>query len=305
VRRSLAVCSLAVVLAGCGSSGDTRGSSHSPVRGTIEALWRGSGESVGLVSGTSDYAAGTLRVSFLVVGRDARPVSRLRARVIVARSLGSKPFLRTEARLEPIGPPGAHEAAAGNVTGIYVARLAIARPGRYLLLAQPIGGTKRIGALGYLAVKRDSATPAVGARAYPSRTPTIASAHGRLARITTATPPDRDLLRYSVAQSLAAHRPFVVVFATPQFCPSRTCGPVVDVVQAVSRRFRGRGIRFIHVEIYAGNDPARGFNEWVRQWHLPSEPWVFLVGADGRIKAKFEGSVSVAELAAAVRNRLT
>ena len=89
-----------------------------------------------------------------------------------------------------------------------------------------------------------------------------------------------------------------------KFCTSRTCGPVVDVVQAVSRRFRARGIRFIHVEIYKDNDPARGFNQWVRQWHLPTEPWVFLVGADGRIKAKFEGSVSVAELTAAVRSRL-
>jgi hypothetical protein len=305
VRRSLAVFSLAVVLAGCGSGGGSGSSSHSPGRGTIEALWRGSGESVGLVSGTSDYAAGPLRVSFLVVGRDARPVYRPRARVLVARSLGSKPFLRAEARLEPIGPAGANEAAAGNATGIYVARLTIAKPGRYLVLAEPIGGTKRIGALGYLAVRRTSATPPVGAHAYPSRTPTIASAHGRLARITTATPPDRDLLRFSVAQSLAAHRPFVVVFATPKFCTSRTCGPVVDVVQAVSRRFSGRGIRFIHVEIYAGNDPARGFNQWVRQWHLPTEPWTFLVGADGRIKAKFEGSVSVAELAAAVGSRLT
>ena len=223
--------------------------------------------------------------------------------MLVARSLGSKPFLRAEARLQPVGPPRAGEMAAGDVTRIYVARLTIARPGRYLLLAQPIGG-KRIGALGYLAVKRASASPAVGSRAYPSRTPTVASAHGHLARITTATPPDRDLLRFSIAESLAAHRPFVVVFATPKFCTSRTCGPVVDVVQAVSRRFRARGIRFIHVEIYKDNDPARGFNQWVRQWHLPTEPWVFLVGADGRIKAKFEGSVSVAELTAAVRSRL-
>ena len=32
-----------------------------------------------------------------------------------------------------------------------------------------------------------------------------------------------------------------------------------------------------------------------------SEPWVFLVGSDGRIQAKFEGPISVRELAAAVR----
>ena len=59
------------------------------------------------------------------------------------------------------------------------------------------------------------------------------------------------------------------------------------------RRFSRRDIRFIHVEIYKDNDPAKGFNRWVGQWHLPTEPWVFLVGRDGKIKSKFEGSVSV------------
>ena len=96
----------------------------------------------------------------------------------------------------------------------------------------------------------------------------------------------------------------MVVFATPKFCTSRTCGPVVDVVRAVGRRFLGRGIRFIHVEIYKNNDPSLGRNQWVKEWRLPTEPWVFLVGADGRIKAKFEGSVSARELEAAVRRLL-
>ena len=38
----------------------------------------------------------------------------------------------------------------------------------------------------------------------------------------------------------------------------------------------------------------------MREWKLPSEPWVFLVGADGTIKARFEGTVSVDELNEAV-----
>jgi hypothetical protein len=94
-----------------------------------------------------------------------------------------------------------------------------------------------------------------------------------------------------------------VVFATPKFCESRTCGPVVDVVDAVRRRVPGVG--FIHVEIYEENNPALGVNRWVQEWKLPTEPWVFLVGRDGRIKAKFEGAVSEQELEAAVRRFLT
>ena len=103
---------------------------------------------------------------------------------------------------------------------------------------------------------------------------------------------------------MKAHAPFVLVFATPKFCSSRTCGPVVDVAQAVQRRFAGSGVRFIHVEVYTDNNPAQGFNRWFREWRLPSEPWVFLVGRDGRIKARFEGSVSAAELSAAVQRLL-
>ena len=117
-------------------------------------------------------------------------------------------------------------------------------------------------------------------------------------------PPDRALLRYSVAASLAAHKPFVVTFATPRYCTSRTCGPVVDVVDYVRRGFAARGVRFIHVEVFTDNRPALGYNRCMRQWGLQSEPWTFLVGRDGRIKAKFEGAVSAAELETAIRRLL-
>jgi hypothetical protein len=116
--------------------------------------------------------------------------------------------------------------------------------------------------------------------------------------------PDRQLYTTTVAQALAAHEPFVVTFATPKFCTSRTCGPVVDVVSYVRKQVGSSGVRFIHVEVFQGNDPAKGYNRWMRQWKLQSEPWSFLVGPDGRIKAKFEGPVSVRELRAAVESML-
>ena len=65
--------------------------------------------------------------------------------------------------------------------------------------------------------------------------------------------------------------------------------------------FRSKTLRFIHVEIYKDNDPSAGRNRWVSEWRLPSEPWVFLVGADGRIKSRFEASVSYGELVAAIQ----
>jgi hypothetical protein len=297
VRRTAVPLLLLPLLAGCGGGG--KGHVES---GTLAALLARPGPDVVLVQGTSDYAVGELRVTFLVVDRKARLVSRPRAQVLVGTSLDSAPLLTTEARLEPIGIPGRSEAAAGGARSIYVARFRIAKPGRYTLVAQPNGA--EIQGVANLQVARHPTAPAVGDRAIPSRTPTLASTHDDLAALTTASPPDRSLLRYSVADSIAAHVPFVLVFATPKFCTSRTCGPVVDVVEAVQRRFADRGVRFIHVEIYADNDPAQGQNRWVREWRLPTEPWVFLVGRDGRIKARFEASVSLAELAAAVRTSL-
>ena len=90
-------------------------------------------------------------------------------------------------------------------------------------------------------------------------------------------------------------------FATPQFCQSRTCGPAVDVV---SRRPQAHGrdrVQFIHVEIYKDNDPAKGVNQWVSQWRLPTEPFTYVVDRTGVIRAKLEGAFSAAELQAAAK----
>ncbi|MGH2996445.1 MAG: hypothetical protein ACRDN6_08655 [Gaiellaceae bacterium] len=271
-----------------------------PPGGSIESLWRASGEDVGLIQGTSDYAPGLVRVSFLVIRTDGRSVERPRARVWLAAGLKEKPFQQGEAALEPIGVPGS-AFAEHDVKHLYVTHVRVPKAGRYWLLAEPVGAKPTVQALGTLVVKAKSESPPVGARAVPSRTPTIASTGGDFAKLTTSSPPDRELLRHSVADTLAARKPFVVVFATPKYCTSRTCGPSVDVVDQARRDHADSGVRFIHVEIYEGNDPKRGVNRWVEEWSLPSEPWVFVVGRDGRIKAKFEGSVSVSELETALR----
>jgi hypothetical protein len=253
-----------------------------------------------LIPGTSDYAPGAIRMSFLVVDDRGKTVDRPTAEVWIARSRTDVPFATVVARLEQIGAPGAE--VNGEVDRIYVARFRVPKPGRYWVVARPVGGAVHIGGLRDLEVKARTSSPSVGSRALASRTPTMATAPVRA--LTTRVPPDRALLRFSVADSLHAHVPFVLAFATPRYCTSRTCGPVVDVVGSVRRAFVGTPIRFIHVEIYADNNPAKGENRWVHQWHLPSEPWIFLVGSDGRIKAKFEGAVSRTELLAAVRRYL-
>jgi len=258
------------------------------------------GPTVAVTMGAGSFVPGSVRFPFMVIANDARPVNRPKARVWIASGKDQKPFAETTARLERIGIQGVSSPAAGGVTRIYVTRFQIQRPGRYWLVTQPDG--RKIKGVGVFDVRAKLSVPAVGARGPDSRTPTLADAP--LSKLTTADPPDRGLLRYSVAASLAAHKPFVVTFATPKYCTSRVCGPVVDVVDTVRRKLAGSGVRFIHVEVYTDNNPTKGYNRWMRQWGLSTEPWTFLVGRDGRIKAEFEGSVSLNELTSAVKTKL-
>jgi hypothetical protein len=304
VLFAAATCAVALSFAGCGGNGGTpnEGSSEGAPEGSAGALLSRPGPDVALVAGTSDYARGKVRVVFLVIDSQSRSIERPKARVWVARSFDDRPFLSTTARLENVGVPGVSEEAAGDVTHVYVARFRMPKAGKYVLVAEPVGGRPIQGALD-LDVADEPKAPDVSAKAFSSRTPTIESTGGDFAALTTRTPPDRGLLRYSVADSLADHAPFVVAFATPKFCTSRACGPVVDVVDHVRKRLGKTPVRFIHVEIFEDNRPPE-LNRWVKQWKLPTEPWVFLVGRDGRIKERFEGSVSAAELEAAVRAKL-
>jgi hypothetical protein len=283
----------AVLLAGCGGSS---GSAAPPTTAP-------SGSTVNAIPGTEDYAPGPVRVSFLLLNQQGAEVDRPSVQVAVATSDKGKPFTTAPAQLEPIGVPGSGP-AVGDVSRIYVTHFSVPQAGIYTLTATS-AGERPVRAAWHIQVRKTPAAPGIGSKAIPSDTPTIASAHGNLAALTTRTPPDTALLHYSVADSLAVHKPFLLVFATPKFCTSRTCGPVVDVVLAVQKQLAQTGVRFIHVEIYKDNNPGKGDNQWVRQWHLPTEPWIFLVGRDGRIKGRFEGSVSVTELAAAVRRDLT
>jgi hypothetical protein len=287
-----------LLLVACG--GDSEGSAlpeTEPSTSTLEELWRAPGDDVAVVPGTSTYESGRVRVSFVVVNTGGQPVLLPTARIWLARGLEERPFLESTAKLERIGVPGG---AQDESTHIYVAHLAIRQPGTYWFLAEPEGGSKPVQALGNIVVARATGVPAVGDAAPASQTPTLSPAGGNAARITTRVPPDLTLLEHSVAEALRDERPFVVTFATPKFCSSRACGPVVDVVEDVAGRLEGSEVRFIHVEVYEDNDPSKGYNRWMQEWGLATEPWTFVVGADGKISARFEGLVSVHELEDAV-----
>jgi hypothetical protein len=139
--------------------------------------------------------------------------------------------------------------------------------------------------------------PRVGQRPPLIHTPTASDAGGDLSKITTRVPPDTQN-RVDFAEVLGKE-PILLLFATPQFCQSRVCGPVVDVAEQLKEAY-GDKAAFIHMEIYKDNDPAKGPNEQVRAFHLPSEPWLFAIDRQGRIVDEIEGAFGLEAMTAAI-----
>jgi hypothetical protein len=99
---------------------------------------------------------------------------------------------------------------------------------------------------------------------------------------------------------VAGKEPVVLVFATPQLCQSRVCGPVVDIAEQVKSDHEGEA-EFIHMEIYRDNTIEKGFRPQVKAFGLPTEPWLFAIDRRGKVAARLEGAFSAAELEDALR----
>ena len=94
-----------------------------------------------------------------------------------------------------------------------------------------------------------------------------------------------------------------LLFATPQLCQSRVCGPSVDVGLQLKSRY-GDQVEFIHQEVYVDNDPQKGLREPLKRFNLPTEPWLFVVGDDGRVTARLEGSFGLGAFERALKTAL-
>lgn len=115
-----------------------------------------------------------------------------------------------------------------------------------------------------------------------------------IAKLTSDPAPEPALYRSTVAQALASGRPSVVVFATPAYCESRLCAPVVNSVKTVYGELKDQ-VNFIHIEVYQTFDPLVYAAE-MDEWKLASEPWTFVLAADGKVVARFGGPISPREL---------
>ena len=183
--------------------------------------------------------------------------------------------------------------------GLYVAHVDIPEAATYQATIDA-EGLATAGPAGFVAFE-DPPVIEPGEEAPASETRTSAE-FPDLSVISSDTDPDPAMYESSVATAVTSGTPSVIVFATPAFCTSRACGPLLDQVKALRPDYPDVG--FVHVEIYENLQapspeemtvvPATG------EWGLPSEPWVFVVNNAGIVTSAFEGAASDDELTAAI-----
>ncbi len=145
-----------------------------------------------------------------------------------------------------------------------------------------------------------SCAPRLGEAAPSLATPTVGDV--AIAELTTDPDPDPRLYELSLDELLGNGRPGVIIFATPAYCQTSACGPIVDNVKPLLDEFPG--VDFLHIEVYTdllADDfvpNAAHVAPAMRAWALPTEPWVFIVDGAGTITARFEGALGTDELRA-------
>ena len=177
------------------------------------------------------------------------------------------------------------------------------RPGRWPVLVVTKVGSSMIGAgseVKVISAAKDR-IPAPGEAAPAAPTETLASAKGDIKSIDTRVPPD-DMHDVDF-EAVRGKKPVALLFATPQLCESRVCGPVVDIALQLKAKYGDR-MEFIHQEVFVDNKPDRGLRAPLRTFGLQTEPWLFVVGRDGRVTARLEGSFGFRAFERAINSAL-
>jgi hypothetical protein len=333
-RRALAaaLAALALAAAGCGGDGGSGGSkdpvaqvpsglqekvraaqdpqpSEFPAAGgkTLQALADeiGGGPQMGLASSVL-IAGRENRLAFGVIDQSAGFLYGKTA-LYVARSPSAPakgPYVAPADVLVTDAPYRSQQAAteADPFAAVYAAQVPFRKPGKHYVMAVTLVDGKPVAAPSQVKVitRAQDKIPEVGEQAPKVQTDTVASAGGDAEAIDTRRPTS-DM--HGDFSKVVGSKPVALLFATPQLCQSRVCGPVVDEALQLRAQY-GNEIEFIHQEVYADNDPKKGLRAPLQQFNLQTEPWLFVVGKDGKITARLEGSFGLNAFERALKTAL-
>ena len=287
----------ALLTLGCGDSVPT---DQTEAPATAPAAGPSSGLTT--IVATKELGIGTQRVAFLLTTDKA--LITVPEVEVTSFYVGEGGPLQGETRTAPFHP------WPYGVRGTYVTEMEFDRAGPWRLDIKAVQDGGIASAFIDLEVAETGHVPQVGTVPPLSQNKTLGNT-GSIEKITTDYSPDPDLYRLTVADAVATGLPTVVVFASPAFCTSPTCGPQTDTVSELKEGYTGRA-NFIHVEIYDNPDEIQGdlskagIAKPVAEWGIGSIPgwfnesWTFVLDGEGRIAQRFEGFATLDELKAAL-----
>ena len=314
---TLALVLLVPLVAGCGGSDSSAEKAPPPARAQdfpkakgqpLRQLLVGLGSGPVLAPSGLEIRTGLQRFGFALFRRDRSQITNASVALYVAPVGGGPakgPYL---ARYEDLSvkPQFQSRQTATDpnaAKSIYTAKIPFPKPGRYEVLGIARQGKKLVAAtLPQAGVVVKSAAndpiPAVGTAPPRMHTPTITDVGGNAAAIDTRLPPS-SMHDVDFADVLGK-KPVVLLFATPQLCQSRVCGPVVDLAEQVKANSSNSDVAFIHMEVYRDNRIDKGIRPQMAAFHLQTEPWLFTFNRAGKVAARIEGAFSERELNEAI-----
>ena len=249
---------------------------------------------------------GDSRLAFGVIGQDGKPIYGPTA-VYVAPTPNDPaegPFvapadvLLTQARYR------SKQAATETdpFAAIYSTTVRFSKPGTWAVLLATRQNGRLVGAPVQLNVtsKKDDPIPDVGEKAPDVHTDTLESVKGDESLLDTRDPPS-DM--HADLAEVRGNKPVALLFATPQLCASRVCGPVADIALQLKAKY-GKRMEFIHQEVWVDNDTSKGLRKPLRAFKLQTEPWLFVLDKQGKITARLEGSFGLREFEDAIKTAL-
>lgn len=311
---------LVLLAASCGGDGGTE---TDPAAWSPQALEVDADAPLAPILVNSSLGTGRTRLAWALLDVSGRPVADATASarlyrlgvdsdtgdVVTVEFVRELPLVarRMSPSVDHVHANGTLHVHAGEQTAVYTAEAALDQAGWWgaSIQARSSAGDaeQRITFL----VHDRTPVPAVGDPAPRTRQPVLADVDDP-ALLDSSTPPRPVYHQLTVDAAIATGKPVVVAFASPRFCQSRLCGPVLrEAVDPIASRF-GEAIAVVHIEpfdlaqIDAGEIvpvPA------MAEWGLATEPWVFVLDRAGVVAARFEGIVEAGEIAAAVERALS
>jgi len=254
---------------------------------------------------TSVFLPGKQRLAFGLIDNSRKFVYGETA-IYLAPTFNGKargPYLSPLDSIVPAGPYLSSSTAAdkSSIKAIYSADIPLKTSGPMAALIVNRRGKRTQRSLLGFKVLKSSPIPNVGDRPPRIDTPTRASVGGDIASIDTRVPPDS---MHDVSfRDVIGKKPVALLFATPQLCQSRVCGPVTDLAEQLKARF-GKRMTFIHQEVFRNNTLSDGLRPQLKAFHLQTEPWLFTFDRQGRVAARLEGSFGLHAMAEAIKAAL-